>query len=179
MVRQPLGLSFLVGVVSLCWCLDVGRAIGQQQTKGAYVLVDIRRDFSEFDKDPDMYRVLSASDNHCKVAITGVHQGRWVCSRIMLHTWNTPPAVLQPGSTINFDLLVANRLLKAEWDMHIGDRTAIRIDTDIGGPLWSNTMVGVHREVALGSFRQLPSQAVGTVERVARDAGRLAAFLPS
>jgi hypothetical protein len=60
------------------------------------------------------------------------------CFRITLHRWNIPPTTLRPGDSFAFELFVQNKLLSNKWNAHIGDGTGVRIDTNIGGPLWTN-----------------------------------------
>lgn len=136
-----------IGLVCLMTLFGANQAVGQDsKPKGAYVLVGIERDTADFEKS-QIAKILSFSDTHA-VLRASHSQNYKLCERVILYRWNIPPAVLQPGETFVFDLYIQNKLLRNEWDAHIGEVTAVRIDTDIGGPLWTNDRAG--KPVAIG-----------------------------
>lgn len=133
----------LMGLVGLLGLVDFTAITAQDnQPKGAYVLVNVGRDVGDFEKGGSA-KLLSFSDNHAVLTAGSNFQGNpnKPCFRTTLHRWNTPPTVLRPGEVFNFELYIQNQLLSNKWDAHIGDVTSARVDTDIGGPLWTNDRV--------------------------------------
>ena len=140
MKRGTLIKSMLAGFVFLIGLGGFTLAHAQEEKpKGAYVLVDVTRDIRGITQSQGA-KLLSFSDTHAVLTAGGFFQGspNKPCFRTTLHRWNVPPATLRPGEVFTFELYIQNRLLSNKWDAHIGDSTSVRIDTNIGGPLWTN-----------------------------------------
>lgn len=140
-MRRTLVFQVMIcGLAGLLGLLVAATTFAQDdKPKGAYVLVGVGRDFGDFDK-PGAAKLHSVSDTHGVVTGGAYFQGssEKPCFRITLHRWNIPPTTLRPGDSFAFELSVQNKLLSNKWNAHIGDGTGVRIDTNIGGPLWTN-----------------------------------------
>ncbi len=85
-----------------------------------------------------------------------------VISYVSKHSWTHPPATLIPGEEIATKQLVTVTIGKAGYDYSVGASTTLRVDTDMGGPLFSGLGAS-----AYGSFLNFPLNGK-TVEKTAR-----------
>lgn len=141
-------LRFVVPIFVVLQAIAVER-VCWGQTKGGWVLTKVQKQ-AHLDKvgwadvtkggfklSNDKYTVHDFTETSAKLTHIGSHMDKLIEVHSM-HGWSRPPDVIRPGDKVKSDLMVDVTLVKAQWGAHHGIGTTLRLDTDRGGPVFTN-----------------------------------------